>query len=353
MHSHPPPPSQVLLFRRAPGDDWADYAQVLSLAQTPVPAPHPSALSAVREVTASSQSAGEYDAPAGVSGFEFTLVLLSTWGDAYYVGLCGLQLLAPSGQALPVSPGQVKASPASVNDLPDAVAGPSGDPRVPANLVTGSVEADRVDESWLAPHAASLVPGQPNVVRIVFDEPAAVAALLVHNYAKTPARGVREFQLWVDGCIAYHGLLPPRTHAPQGHLIAVGTPSFPVRLLPPVRGQGSLTRYVLHNHPSLTHPIPPPLSRAASRRPGAPSRTWSSSTTAAPWPGAARRSQRRGWRRATAGRSTWRRGRGQRCRRAPVCRKQCPPAVPGRRGTRAQCSVGLFAQGARPLLRGE
>lgn len=213
----------------------------------PAAPPHPASC----EVTASSQSAGEYDAPAGVSGFEFTLVILSTWGDAYYVGLCGLQLLAPSGQALHVSLKQVQASPSSVNELPDAVAAPTSDPRVPANLVSGSVEPESVDESWLAPHAASLVPGQPNVVRIVFDEPVAVAALLVHNYAKTPTRGVREYQLWVDGCIAYHGLLPPRTRAPHGHLVTFGTPSFPVRLLPPVRGSGA------EPHPALLTPCPP------------------------------------------------------------------------------------------------
>lgn len=40
------------------------------------------------------------DAP---TGFVLQLTIFSTWGDAYYVGLTGVQLYGPDGAAVPVT----------------------------------------------------------------------------------------------------------------------------------------------------------------------------------------------------------------------------------------------------------
>jgi len=46
---------------------------------------------------------------------------------------------------------------------------------------------------------------EPNFVIFMFDEPVALSLLRLWNYSKTPARGVNEFEIEVDGFRVYRG----------------------------------------------------------------------------------------------------------------------------------------------------
>lgn len=50
---------------------------------------------------------------------------------------------------------------------------------------------------------------EPNFILIHFEEPVAFAALRLWNYAKTPTRGVNEFEVEIDGLKAFRGFARP------------------------------------------------------------------------------------------------------------------------------------------------
>ena len=95
-------------------------------------------------------------------------------------------------------------APHSVNDLPEV----KGDPRTPDKLVDGVNDTYDDAHMWLAPFARgsnllsiSLTSVQRGGQRI--------GALRLWNYAKTAARGVRHFAVYIDGALLYQGSLRP------------------------------------------------------------------------------------------------------------------------------------------------
>lgn len=42
-----------------------------------------------------------------------------SWGDLHYIGLTGLEVVGKDGEALPIQPQQLSASPRDLNDLPE------------------------------------------------------------------------------------------------------------------------------------------------------------------------------------------------------------------------------------------
>jgi Domain of unknown function (DUF4457) len=69
---------------------------------------------------------------------------------------------------------------------------------------------------WLAPLATSLQPHQrigmheeqsENILHIQFTEPTCIAAINVCNYRKTPARGVKDVSILLDGRLIYMGTI--------------------------------------------------------------------------------------------------------------------------------------------------
>ena len=87
---------------QAPGHALFDFGQTILLPSSdasPLPLakpPMPSAFDSAECVALADLGRsvdGDYVVPACPTGFIFTFRLLTTWGDAFYMGLNGLQLL--------------------------------------------------------------------------------------------------------------------------------------------------------------------------------------------------------------------------------------------------------------------
>jgi hypothetical protein len=138
------------------------------------------------------------------AGRVLTLVLVSTWGDAHYIGLNGLQLLSPSGAPIRLTPAMLTADPPSIASLPQL----ANDPRTLDKLVDGTNATYDDRHMFLAPYT----PGRANTVRVDLGCLEGIAAVRLWNYAKTSTRGVRSFEILIDGSLCASPS-PPHTAA--------------------------------------------------------------------------------------------------------------------------------------------
>ncbi|RLO11863.1 hypothetical protein DYB28_011135, partial [Aphanomyces astaci] len=81
------------------------------------------------------------------------------------------------------------------------------DIRVVQNLFQGINNTWDAAEAWLAPLASSLGQCDGNVVFAMFDTPVTVSMIKIYNYSKTPDRGAREIEIYVDDLKVYMGSL--------------------------------------------------------------------------------------------------------------------------------------------------
>lgn len=137
----------------------------------------------------------QYETPLHPCGFVFKFLLLSTWSDVHYVGLDGIELVDLQGRVL--RPKTVHCTQGSVRDMPGMVK----DVRTVDNLLHGAPgDSGRM---WLAPFSRV----STTVVELVFDKPARVSCIRVWNYTRTPSRGVRDIEVYVDDILVYQGIL--------------------------------------------------------------------------------------------------------------------------------------------------
>ncbi|GMT00885.1 hypothetical protein PENTCL1PPCAC_23059, partial [Pristionchus entomophagus] len=133
------------------------------------------------------------------NGFIYQLIILSTWGDEFYVGLNGIELRDAEGRLIPLKPNNLAAFPESVNILPQV----NDDPRRSENLMNG-INEESASNSWLTP----VLPNRCPRVFFVFDLPTLISKMVIFNYRKTPERGVRHLSISVDDDIVWSGEIP-------------------------------------------------------------------------------------------------------------------------------------------------
>jgi hypothetical protein len=137
-------------------------------------------------------------------GTSFSLHCLSTWGDPHYIGLSSLRLYSYP-DFVEIHPAMHAAAcfalPAGIQVLPEM----RQDPRTLDKLFTGNVHdaGSRQEHGWLAPYTPN---GAPVVIHFWFHQPIPLAALRLWNYQKTPNRGVRNYEIRVDGATVYTGI---------------------------------------------------------------------------------------------------------------------------------------------------
>lgn len=215
------PKETGFIIRKAPGNALFEFDQVLRLSSQ-----SQSQIAYLERIRYPFQTRTyktplvkqDYEPSLYPQGFILKLICWTTWGDPYYLGLNGLEIYDFHGKLLTIEPHRIAAKPFSITEISKSG---EEDTRVPANLFSGRNKNTReASDAWLAPLASSLGNPQGNLVFIVFNEPIVISLIKFWNYSKTPERGVKDLDIYLDDQLVYSGSLRKAPHGGGVHALS-------------------------------------------------------------------------------------------------------------------------------------
>ncbi|KAF1324812.1 hypothetical protein FI667_g9622, partial [Globisporangium splendens] len=160
----------------------------------------------------------DYEPSLFPQGFLLKFIFWTTWGDPYYLGLNGMEIYDYNGKKLQLAPQVITAKPYSIAEISKASGSASEDVRIPENLLNGrNKNTWDASDAWLAPLASSLGKYEGNIVYVAFDFPIVISIIKFWNYSKTPERGVKDMDIYLDDLHLYSGTLRKAPSGGDGH----------------------------------------------------------------------------------------------------------------------------------------
>ena len=207
-------PAGGFVFRKAPGSASFDFGQTIWFVE---PNSSPTSMSSSSSSSSSSLRNGsfslealrtqkfravdEYILPSLPTGFILKLVLFSSWGDPHYIGLNGLELFDEEGLPISIPEGAYSAIPSSITEL----APMQNDVRTLDKLFDSINNTWDDHHMWLSPLLK--FPPSANTIYIAFDAPISLSVIKVWNYSKSPERGCKDIQIFLDDELLFDGIL--------------------------------------------------------------------------------------------------------------------------------------------------
>ena len=106
---------------------------------------------------------------------EFNIV--ESWGDLFYVGLTGIEVLDERGNPIPLTNSMLDANPRDMN----SIAGHGSDFRTLDKLINKANNTLDDHNMWLIPFNK----GENHTIKIDFGKPTSISALKIYNYNKS------------------------------------------------------------------------------------------------------------------------------------------------------------------------
>ena len=137
---------------------------------------------------------GNYSREMGLKGRVLEINITETWGDLFYVGLTGIEILDQDGRVIPINFKNVSADPRDMNSLNG---GQGSDYRTLDKLFDSVNNTMDDHHMWLIPFNK----GEKHSITIDLGRPMNISGVKFYNYNKSEEdslRGTKQIIMWLD-----------------------------------------------------------------------------------------------------------------------------------------------------------